>query len=263
MAKPDHHPGIENEPHLQDQGFATDPTEEKAARLLEFEQSQATDADHVEHTVWSEPALSPQLAGNPAEDQLTYERWLAKNILETSWLTSCYITLLIVLSAGPWGILGAIISAGASPYVAVMATVFGPVTEEVVKVAVALWVVEKRPYLFISSGQILFCTACGGFSFAALENLVYTFIYFPNHTPEFSAFRWTVCVALHLTCSSLAGIGLVRIWNDTIRNQHRPQLTIGVPWFFIAMVVHGLYNLMVYLAETVGWLDLGMSDLPN
>jgi hypothetical protein len=263
MTKPEHNPGIENEPHLQVPGFTGDPTEEKAARLLGIEQSQATDTDRVEHTVWSEPALSPQLVGQPGEDQLTYERWLEKSIRETDWAKSCWVTLLIALAAGPWGILGAIFSAGASPFVVVMVSVFGPVTEEVIKVAVALWVVEKRPYLFLSSGQILLCAACGGFAFAAIENLVYINIYFPKHTPEFVAFRWTACVALHVSCSLLAGVGLVRIWNDAIDNRHPPRLTLGVRWFVTAMVVHGLYNLLATFAESAGWLDFGMSDLPS
>jgi hypothetical protein len=53
-------------------------------------------------------------------------------------------------------------------------------------------------------------------------------------------------------------LGLVRIWDNAIRNQHRPQLALGVPWLVIAMVGHGLYNFLALLAQTTGWLDLGM-----
>ncbi len=263
MSKPNHQPGIENEPHLQGQGFSGDPTEEKAAQKLAHEQSNATDADHVEHTVWSEPALSPLLVGQPSEEQLTYQRWMASNIRKTTWAKSWWITLLVILAAGPWGILGAIASLGTSSFAVLLVIVIGPVTEEVTKVAAALWVIEKRPFLFRSIGQILLCAACGGLAFAAIENLVYTNFYFPEHTPEFVAFRWTVCVGLHVTCSFVAGVGLARIWDNAIRNQHRPRLALGVPWLVIAMVGHGLYNLSVTLAQTAGWLDLGMPDPPG
>lgn len=258
MNEPNRQHGIENEPHLQDQGFARDPTEEKAARQLDRERTKATDADHVEHTVWSEPALSPQLAGKPGDEQLTYQRWLVKNIGETTWAKSWWITLLVALAAGPWGILGAIGSSGASSFAVLLVTVFGPVAEEVAKVAAAMWVIEKRPFLFRSIGQILLCATCGGFAFAAIENLVYTNIYFPKHTSEFVAYRWSVCVGLHVTCSFVAGVGLVRIWDNAIRNQHPPRLALGVPWLVIAMVGHGLYNLSVTIAQAAGWLDLGM-----
>lgn len=260
MNKLNHHRGVENEPQFKTQEFASDSSEENAARLLARERMRETEADEVEHTVWSEPALSPQLAGQPGDEQLTYQRWLTRNISETTWVRSYGVVLLVALAAGPWGILGAVASAGANSWALLMVVVFGPVAEEVAKVAAALWVVEKRPYLFRSQGQILLCAACGGLAFAAIENVLYTNVYFPKHTPEFVAFRWTVCVGLHVSCSLVAGLGLVRIWDNAIRNQHPPRLALGVPWLVIAMVGHGLYNLLSLLAQSVGWLDLGMSN---
>ncbi len=238
--------------------FQGDPSEQKAAELLAREREKATRTDAVEHTVWSEPALSVDLAGTPDEDQLTYPGWLTEKIRQTSFLKSWWVTLLIALAAGPWGVLGAFSGSGSSSFGVLMVAVFGPVAEEITKVAAALWIVEKRPFLFRSFGQILICAACGGLAFAAIENVIYTQVYFPHHTAEFSRFRWTVCVALHMGCSSIAGIGLVRIWMATMRDLSPPRLALGIPWFVAAMVIHGLYNFSTMIASAAGWLDLGM-----
>jgi len=251
---------IENEPHLQQRYFEPDPTEEKTNRRLRREHERATDADAVEHTVWSEPALSADLAGQPDAEQVTYARWLATKIQQTTWLESLSAMMLVALAAGPWAVVSALSLGGASGsiFAILMYTVFGPVTEEVVKVATALWVVEKRPYWFRSLWQIFFCAACGGLAFAAIENLLYIYVYVPDHSPEFVQFRWTVCVFLHVSCSLVAGVGLARIWDNAIRNLHPPRLAMGVPWFVIAMVGHGLYNLTVIIASAMGWLDLNL-----
>ena len=61
----------------------------------------------MEYNVWEEPALSTDLAGSPAEDQLTYSRWLKSCIESMTFLKSMQTTLLVALAAGPWGVLGA------------------------------------------------------------------------------------------------------------------------------------------------------------
>ncbi len=266
---PDDPHGIEHEPHLSPGPFsgdptAADPSEAKASELFRRELAKSTEADAVEHTVWSEPALAAELAGNPDEHQLTYRGWLTKNIAETTWSQSLVAMFLVALAAGPWAVLGAFYVGSYSGNLSgnlfsiLMFTVFGPVAEEVAKVAAALWVVEKRPYLFRSLWQVFLCAACGGLAFAAIENLLYIYVYVPKHTAEFVHFRWTVCVFLHVSCSLVAGVGLARIWDNAIRNLHPPRLAMGVPWFVIAMVGHGLYNLTVTVASAAGWLDLGM-----
>ena len=221
MDEPSHDPGIENEPQFAHRRWEEDPSESRADRNLPREHRSDSD---IEHSVWDEPALSPDLSLRGQPSGLTYRNWLLQNIEQTTWLKSWLSTLLIALAAGPWGVIGALGSGGAS-FVALLAVVvFGPITEEVTKVAAALWVVEKRPYLFRSGAQILICAACGGLAFAAIENLIYLYIYVPEHSPQFVAFRWTVCVALHMTCSTLAGQGLKQIWRDAVFHLHRPNL---------------------------------------
>ncbi len=261
MSEPSRDPGIENEPHLRQSEFDHDATEQAAADRLQREHDRASDADHVEHTVWDEPALSVELAGQPGEHDLTYRDWLVENLERTTAAKTWLVTLLVVLAAGPWGVLGAFGSSGSSLFGVLMLTVFGPVAEEIAKVACALWVIEKRPFLFRSMGQIFLCAACGGLVFASIENLIYLNVYVPKHTPEFVKFRWTVCVGLHVTCSFVAGVGLVRIWDNAIRNQHRPRVALGIPWMVIAMAGHGLYNLTALLASEMGWLEF--LELPS
>ncbi|HEY3394535.1 MAG TPA: PrsW family glutamic-type intramembrane protease [Lacipirellulaceae bacterium] len=256
MSRRSRDPSIENEPHLQDRAFIADPTEAPSTQRIEREQQHASIDDVVEHTVWDEPTFSSELGGRPVEDQLTYARWLTQKQAETSHLKSWSTTLLVVLVAGPWGVLGALTGAGGSGFRLVLIVIIGPVTEEIMKVAAALWVIEKRPYLFKSLWQILLCAAAGGAAFAFIENLMYLYVYLPEHSAKMAAWRWTVCVGLHMNCSFVAGVGLARIWDNAVRERQRPQLWLGLPWFFMAMVAHGMYNGGVVIAEAAGWLEL-------
>ena len=253
---------IENEPHLAPKQFQLDEKEAKAAKRVRQEAVRSTEADAIEHTVWTEPTLSPELVGEPGDDQLTYRGWLVKNIAKTTWPESIIVMFWVALAGGPWSVLSALYvgSLGGSVFSLLMITVFGPVSEEIAKVAAALWVVEKRPFWFKSIWQLFVCAGCSGLAFAAIENVIYMYVYVPDHTEEFVKFRWTVCVFLHISCSLVAAVGLARIWDNAVRNLHPPKLALGVPWFTIAMVGHGLYNASMVLASAMGWIDLGMPE---
>ena len=256
MAKPRHEHGIEHEPHLRAGRFQADPSEAAADRKLPLSDSAA---ERAEQGVWQEPAISVQLTGGPDEDAHTYASWLSQKIEETTSAESLIVTLGIILTAGLWGILGAIWTgiqgAGLQGISLFAVVVFGPVTEEALKVAIAWWVVEKRPYLFLTSGQILFCAAFGGLAFAAIENLIYMYVYVPDHSEAFVIFRWTVCVALHVCCSLIAGCGLARMWEEATTHLTPPRTLVTSPWLVIAIVVHGAYNLGVSIAAMAGWMD--------
>lgn len=133
-----------------------------------------------------------------------------------------------------------------------LVVLIGPMTEEVMIVADASWVVEKKPYLFKTVGQILFCGAAFGF----IESLMYLYVYIPDHSAKLAAWQWSVCMGLHMNCSFVAGVGVARIWYNAVRERHRPQLWLGLPWLFIAMVAHGACNGATVVAEAMGWLEL-------
>lgn len=252
---PSRDPSIEHEPHLSGGCVQSDPSEAFAEQTLHAESASQSEANQVEHTVWDEPALSPQLAGETPEDELTYARWLEQGIASTSLGKSWATTLWVAMVAGPFGLLGAIGAGQQNAIALAILVIVGPVTEEVMKIAAALWVVEKRPFLFKSGVQILICAAAGGIVFATIENLIYLYVYVPNHSLGFAAWRWSVCVGLHVNCSFVAGVGMVRIWDNAIRERRRPELALGVPFFVTAMVGHGLYNAGVLVAESAGWLE--------
>jgi hypothetical protein len=254
MSRRSRDPSIENEPHFRGLG-ASDPSELKAERVLRAEAARDAANAAPDHTVWDEPTLSAELAGEASPEQITYARWLDHNLAQTSSLKSWITTLLVVVAAGPWGVLGAIfggVEGGGSGFA--MYTVIGPITEEIMKIAAALWVVERKPYLFKSMLQIFLCAAAGGAAFAFIENLMYLNVYVPNPSASYAQWRWTVCTALHVNCSFIAGVGLVRIWDNAIRTRRRPQLGLGLPWFVLAMAGHGMYNGLVIVAERAGWL---------
>lgn len=256
MPKPSHDPSIDQEPHLRP------ATEEVFAEKMPIEAPLTVDpkAEGVEHTVWDEPThLANEAAEAAPKGEITYERWVEAGIQRTTWIETWSITLVLVLAAGPWGIVGAIVSSMSAHGIGwgglLSAVVLAPVTEEITKVAALLWVVEKRPYWFKSLWQILICAVAGGMLFATIENLIYIYVYVPDGNEAFQRWRWTVCTGLHVNCSFLAGIGLIRIWDNAIRNRCRPELALGMPFFAMAMVGHGLYNLTVSLAEMYGWLS--------
>lgn len=214
----------------------------------------------IEHTVWDEPTLVSQTGGAEAPaGQPTYRRWLEAGIARTSWPRSWWITLGLILAAGPFGILGAFTAGstgtGVSLFGILGVVVLAPITEEITKVAGVLWVVEKRPFWLKSMAQVLLCAAAGGLAFAAIENLIYINVYHAEGNEAFRQWRWTVCTALHVNCSVIAGFGLVRIWDKAIRTRTRPELGLGMPFFALAMITHGAYNLSVTFAEVFGWLE--------
>jgi hypothetical protein len=250
MNSPSHDPSVNEEPQRRHGSFTPDPSEEVAARVLKQATQRESTADRVDHSVWDEPAL----AGTPPQDELTYERWLVTGRAQTSAARSWTITSLASAAAGPLAILGTMATGLAGGDVSAIGlaalSVVTPVTEELMKVALALWVVEKRPFLFRSSPQIALCALAGGLIFAAVENVLYLKVYVPDPSSALVWWRWTVCVALHTGCSLIAGMGLIRVWSHTMKLRVRPQLALGVPHLVTAMVIHGVYNsLALLLAE--------------
>ncbi len=276
MPQPSHDPSIAHEPHLHAGAHEVDPAEAKAQRLLGHETAQANIDEVVQHTVWDEPTLSAALAGPARGPRLTYAQWLDWRIATTPIARTWYVTLAIVLAAGPWGVLGALfenMAAGTWGLIAVV--IIAPVVEETMKVAIALWVIEKRPYLFRRPLQILLCALAGGLAFAFIENVMYLHVTIPASVKaekkelaeakgiqpaaktapiDLATWRWTICTGLHATCSFLAGLGLVRMWSQAIHHRTRPKIAHAAPMIITAMIVHGLYNGSVTVAELADWL---------
>lgn len=243
-------PSVFDEPHFQKRDFVPDPSETEAAQRAQEVPSPSED-QAVEHSVFDEPALAGMRTADPAHP-LAYANWLERKRAETTFAGSWCVTLGAALVAGPFAVVGAFVGPPESAGGIIALTIFGPLAEEMLKVATALWLVEKKPYLFRSPAQILVCAAASGFAFAALENLLYLHVYVPHPSPDLVAWRWTVCVALHVSCTLLAHLGVLRMWRDLWARRARPNLALAYPFLLAAWVLHGLYNTFALLLEFTG-----------
>jgi hypothetical protein len=238
---PSHDPAIENEPHMRGDEFVADPTENLAGRELDPLGATPSKEDQVEASVWDEPVLAA--AAGPGEDDYTYERWLADGERSTTIRKSWWICFGVACLAGPAAVAGTFISQSfrsAPPFV--MMSIVGPLVEEIMKAAAILWIVEKRPYLFKTGAQILVCAVASGMMFAAIENVLYLNVYVPNASPALSAWRWSVCVALHVGCTCISAIGLRRVWQKTISQRVKPEMALASTYIMAAVATHALYN---------------------
>ena len=223
--------------------FEVDRSEEVINRKTAGKKT-LSEEEAVELSVWDEPALSVELTGHIPDTAPTYKKWFSKEKDNTSNLKSWLITFLIVCASGPWAVIGAFMLAlqGFGGIGGTAIVVFGPVTEEILKITVALIVLEKRPFLFKTARQILICCILSGFVFAYIENLLYLNIYIPAPSPQLILWRWTACVALHTTCTTIAGIGLVKMWHKSIIELSKPQPSNVYPYLVTAVIIHGIYN---------------------
>ncbi len=175
---------------------------------------------------------------------MTYARWLADRRATWSWSASWGLPLLIMVGAGLWAVVGSMFreltTNLGSRILAVV--IVAPVVEEIMKVSLPMMVVETRPYFFKSGLQIALAALAGGFAFGVLENLVYLNVYIENPSDTIRWIRWTFCLGGHIAWSSIAGIGVWRMWRHSMNTGARPDMTIAAPWLMTAMIFHGLYN---------------------
>lgn len=261
MSQP-HDPSVFNEPHMRpsypvppgtvpyaspNTPLSTDHDPQQDLRNEPF--YDAPTAPDINNTVWDEPGRAPELTGTAPAGQPTYARWLEYHRANWSAVDSWLVTIALALVAGPFAIIGAFWGAGQSILSVLMLTIIGPLTEEMMKIAAPTLAIEIRPYYFRSGTQIILCGICGGLAFAAIENLLYLFVYIENPTPAIIAWRWTVCVALHTCCSAIASLGLRRTWSESLRAGTRPRLSLAFPALIVATVVHGLYNAAALVIE--------------
>ncbi|MBX3419234.1 MAG: PrsW family intramembrane metalloprotease [Pirellulaceae bacterium] len=228
--------------------FAPDASEFKADNPLH---RPLTVEELAENSVWDEPARAVGLAGELDPQQITWFRYYLHQQSQTQPGIPWLVTMAILVLAGPLAILGALFNwFGGNAWLAIV--VMGPTVEEVFKIALPLWVIEKRPWLFSSGIQILICCFGAGLMFAAIENLLYLNVYIPNPSERLVFWRWTVCVALHTGCSLVAGVGLLQVRSRMLKRERQPQLIDGSNWIIAAIVIHGTYNAFAILID--GWL---------
>jgi RsiW-degrading membrane proteinase PrsW (M82 family) len=234
---------VYDEPQFRGDSFVGDPADAPAP--------QEKHDLPVGQGAWDEPALSQDLAGERPAHVQTYAQWLATNVASFSWAKSWGITLALALGSGLWAVVGAMLSQVQSNSAGsiLLIVVFGPLAEEMLKASAALIAIEKWPYVFRSPAQIVFCCIAAAFGFAVLENLLYLRLYISEPTSFVIWWRWTVCLLLHTGCSTIASMGLVRIWRQTMATETQPRVALGTPYFITAATVHGVYNFIAVLTN--------------
>jgi hypothetical protein len=253
--EPSHEMSIEHEPHLVHDHFEADPSERTAGIGRDPLGAPSTIDDDVEHGIWDEPALTAQFSRGLPEGAISYPMWLAAGQRETTRSKSALICLLVVLFAGPWAILGTLIAQfGAGTGMAgslVMICLIGPLVEEVLTASGLLWIVEKRPYLFLQRRQILWCAVSSGLWFAVIENYLYLNVYIAKPSMDITLWRWTVCVLLHVGCTFVSGMGLARVWQRTMAEGSKPQMSLASPFIVAAVICHAFYNISMVVIELI------------
>ncbi len=212
---------------------------------------QPRNSDRAYRSVWNEPGLSADLTGPRPADADDYGGWLQRGRAASNPAASWLLTFVLAVIAGPLAIVAALWGSGQTAWGVLALVVLGPTVEEVVKVMAPLVAVEKRPFLFRSAAQIIVCAMTSGLAFAVIENLLYLHVYVADPSPQLVAWRWTVCVALHVGCSTVAGMAVARIWRDAWRRLAPPRIEAGFPILAAAIAIHGSYNLLAILIETI------------
>jgi len=228
----------EFEPAHRQGRFEPDPSELRAAQL----RLQTDDVASVRDSVRNEPAI------HEGVDQWYLRDWIEQKRSQCSVWGNLGVAILAAALAGPFAILGAFMAGRQGWYGVLYVVVFAPVIEELLKQSGMIYLLEKKPYRVFAAWQFVFSAVVSAAIFATIENLLYIHLYVPSAVllvapAVFAKFRWTICTALHIACSGIASLGMIRVWRKQLADGKAADLTVAYPYFVAAIVVHGGYNL--------------------
>jgi hypothetical protein len=258
---PDHDPSVFREPHMRGT-----PLDLASGDRLDEEPVRAGPGgglDDAESSARDEPSLAWR--GDAMVGIAGYADHLAERERGTSPATRALVFTGLVLVAGPAAILCTLWSSlglgGGLGYMAV--TVTGPVVEEMAKVAIVLWLVERKPWLLgapsptralevSGTAAIIAAGLAGGLLFGAIENAIYLTVYFPDRGEELAAWRWAVTMPMHAICSTIAAVGVARMWRRVMTEREPARISHAFPWIVAAILMHGVYNAFAVLLSVTG-----------
>ena len=239
------HLSVHNEPALTGGVHHVDPAEQRAENRIEARE----EIDELRDSVRNEPWATSATEGP------TYGQWLVRKRHETSLGFKVWCTLVAAITGGLFAILGAFMAGQQGLIQVIYIVVFGPVIEELLKQSGMIYLLERRPERVFAAWQFVFVGAVSALIFATIENLLYINVYAASTemaNPEgFAQFRWSVCTTLHMCCSVIASLGLIRVWRRIDERGQPADLSYAFPLFAIAIVVHGAYNLFALF-----WTDI-------
>ena len=129
----------------------------------------------------------------------------------------------------------------------------GSFAEESLKQSGTIFQLEKMPGSLRFDWQFFLTGVIGGAVFGVLENLIYEYIYLWSLTPEklaaVMAFRWTICMMVHVLCTVISSMGLRRIWRESLEKGRPCRIADAFPWVAAATFVHGLYNFSMLILD--------------
>lgn len=287
MTRPEHDPSIEHEPHLSDLPAKPDASESKAARKLEKELARVDpDEERAKHSVFDEPAVLPGrtpvaidrdwncrncgynlrglMTGHPCpecglieryepprEGEASYVKWVDRHAARPSTLGIC----MSVVAAGAIMVPVAFVCSFllAEQLLIFMFCLVGPAVSEIAKLAVGLFLIERRRHRVASVGHIYSVTITSALVFAVVQNLVNLWLIHPNAPMELVAYRWTVATCLHLLCTLVATRGLVRVWEKPTVVGGASVISSANPAIAVAIALHVTYNIVVYVRGYFGY----------
>ena len=182
----------------------------------------------------------------PPPGSTSYESWLTQCRSQTRRGTGIATAIVCALAGGLFAVISSMFGTSPGGFMGtnlpLLTIVFGPIVEETMKVAAASYVIEVKPYLFQRRTQVYFSAIGAAAVFAAIENLLYIFVYLQDPSEALILFRWTVCVALHMGCTSIVAIRLASVWAQAAHEFRRPRITDLFPALVTAIIIHGIYN---------------------
>jgi len=199
------------------------------------------------------------VAGSPCPEcghrfDESYAQWLERHILRSRASAGYFAVIVAVLVAGVLAVLGTFLGTFMqnAPGGVMGVVVFGPTIEEVMKVFVVVWILERSPWLLPNRAAVVIASLAGAVGFAVIENLIYLHVYIDDPSPAITAWRWIVCTALHVTATGLTTIGLMKLWRRAMTRFEPVQLSMAFPWLLAAIILHGTYNAFAIALDWAG-----------
>jgi RsiW-degrading membrane proteinase PrsW (M82 family) len=177
--------------------------------------------------------------------------WLRRQ--ETPRRRQWAAVLAVAVASGPFAVAAAMTQNSLSGAALVLLLVaVGPLIEEIVKGAGALFLAEQRPWLVPAAWTLPVVACLSGLVFATIENWWYLEVLIDEPSAQIVRWRWTFGPLVHGTGSLIVGLGAVRLWRSAMDSGRRAAFDAAQPFIVTAAVFHGLYNGLALLLSAVG-----------